>query len=564
MPPFPVLNNSPEAAAMDRREKPRLLGWVSDERHVAVPGVHVQIDREGELAAAVRSTARGAVLAAIEPGRYRVTLNAAGFSGKSSLCDLHPERPLQFRLLSDRLAGYAWPLWARAGERVEFRVHSSRPYRLSLWRHGLRAEQVKLIGWFDEHGPGATLQITPDGDYTGLGAGWNRTGWGSPHHTQFVQVPQPSGLYYFHAEDEQGGYFTFPLVAAPAEPRAPIAVLAASNTWNAYNNWGGRSHYINAAGLPAEPCVYSRQDLLRYSGDGSFREWGHPDSAYLPLSFERPQPHNSVRRGEQPEDPIRGRQQCHLAPAEWRLLAWLEREGYEYDYYAEAQLHSGELDLDSYRLLVLPPHPEYWSRTMFDRVYDWVYRRGGRLAYLGGNGLNCEVELDEAAGTMRCLSELRSTGGSLGSTGASGELLESRMHRSHRSEAGLLGVVCTDAGIMTAAPYRVLAAGHPLFRGTGLRRGDLFGEASLHERCSGGASGHETDKLSPSSPEGVQHLAKGVNPEEGGADLVCFETGGGGAVFSTGSITYCASLLVDPVLSRITRNAFDWLLGEPG
>ena len=29
---------------------------------------------------------------------------------------------------------------------------------------------------------------------------------------------------------------------------------------------------------------------------------------------------------------------------------------------------------------------------MYFRLKTWVFERGGRLLYLGGNGLNCEVE----------------------------------------------------------------------------------------------------------------------------------------------------------------------------
>src|SRR4029078_12255554 len=86
---------------------------------------------------------------------------------------------------------------------------------------------------------------------------------------------------------------------------------------------------------------------------------------------------------------------------------------------------------------------------------------------------------------------------------------ETRTHRTLESEANLLGVVCTVAGIMTAAPYRVIDETHWIFEGTGLRNGDLFGEDTLHERIPGGASGHETDKRSASSPANTTLLAKG-------------------------------------------------------
>jgi hypothetical protein len=107
---------------------------------------------------------------------------------------------------------------------------------------------------------------------------------------------------------------------------------------------------------------------------------------------------------------------------------------------------------------------------------------------------------------------------------------------------------------MTAAPYRTIDSSHWVFAGTGLEDGSIFGEKSLHERIPGGASGHETDKISPSSPKNVKLLAQGMNPDKGGADMVIHEPGGGGAVFSVGSITWPASILVDDAVSKITSN----------
>src|SRR6185312_8482778 len=104
------------------------------------------------------------------------------------------------------------------------------------------------------------------------------------------------------------------------------------------------------------------------------------------------------------------------------------------------QLHAGQLDLDAYQILILSVHPEYWSRTMYGTVKTWVRQRGGRLIYLGGNGLNCEVEfLNEA--TLRCKTQLLSASGSLGMFDLSNPEIwyESRFHRTVESEANLLG-----------------------------------------------------------------------------------------------------------------------------
>lgn len=113
---------------------------------------------------------------------------------------------------------------------------------------------------------------------------------------------------------------------------------------------------------------------------------------------------------------------------------------------------------------------------------------------------------------------------------------------------------------MTAAPYRVIEPSHWVFAGTGLHAGDVFGTESLHERIHGGASGHETDKMSRHSPKGTLLLAKGLNPDDGGAEMVHYELPGGGAAFSVGSITYPSCLLVDAHISRITKNVIDRFL----
>jgi hypothetical protein len=163
--------------------------------------------------------------------------------------------------------------------------------------------------------------------------------------------------------------------------------------------------------------------------------------------------------------------------------------------------------------------------------------------------LNCEVELSADGSAVTCHNTSISSLWPAGMGGA-----ESRMARRHDSEAKLLGVVFNPAGIMTAAPYRVEDGSHWIMRAAGLRAGDGFGERSLHMRCPGGASGHETDKISlANSPANVQLLARGMNPDDGGAHMVTFDTPSGGRVFSTGSITYVSSLLVDEGVSKVTE-----------
>ncbi|HZT32589.1 MAG TPA: N,N-dimethylformamidase beta subunit family domain-containing protein [Bryobacteraceae bacterium] len=537
-----------------------VLAYVSDEMYVALPDVLAEFVSEttGETAV-LRSATSGAFYGDLPPGPYHVLLSKNGYGSKTSRVTLGGGSMPQLRLLSDGLLGYMWPKWVRGGETAEYRVHAVEQYQLTLWRYGWKKEYVRMIGWVDEHGPQANRQTLPDGDFTPGGVRWNMDGYPA---RPVITAPERTGLYYVWARTPSGKAFSFPWVVAPKEPQAKIAVLASTNTWNAYNNFGGRSNYINATRLPDRPVVNARQDLDRYQKPSAFGTWRFPDAEYTPLSFDRPEPNNHLFDDPQVTDPVQGRVQCGQAPGEWRLLGWLEREGFDYDLYAEAQLHDGTLNLDAYGVVMLSIHPEYWTREMYLTLKRWVFERGGRLMYLAGNGLNCEVTLNQH-GQMRCLTHLNSLHGELGGHSEDGTIeYESRMHRTLESEANLLGVACSETGIMTAAPYRVLDASHWIFEGTGLQNGDLFGEQTLHERVPGGASGHETDKRTASSPANTLLLAKGTNPNEGGSEIVVHEPGGGGAVFSVGSITWVPALFPDPHVSRITRNVLTRFLRD--
>jgi hypothetical protein len=139
--------------------------------------------------------------------------------------------------------------------------------------------------------------------------------------------------------------------------------------------------------------------------------------------------------------------------------------------------------------------------------------------------------------------------------------VDSRMHLRGASSVPLLAVATTMTGYETGAPYRVVDADHWAFAGTGLRAGDRFGERSLDLRCPGGASGHETDKVSPNAPDGVRLLARGENPDDGGAHMVHVRVGEG-EVFSVGSISYCTALPVDDAVSAVTRNVLRRFLDD--
>ena len=489
-----------------------LIGYVSDEMDIALEGVRVELSRGDELVE-VRSTASGQVRANVPAGRCRVVLARHGYGRKTVEVDIGPGvQPHRFRLLSDRLLGYAWPKWARAGDRVELRVHSPGPYTASLWHYGWERRQVRDLGRFESFAPGGDRQVLPDGDFTVGGVAWNHHGRRFPPDDRaFITAPERTGLYYVHLEAVGGdAFFSFPFIVAPREPSAPVAVLASNIDWNAYNDFGGRSNYVGSWGLPEVPVINPHQDgpMLRDTGA---RFWDRDD--YAPLSFDRPEPVNRVERDARITDVMERIGEEHVAPATWRLVGWMEREGFAFDLWAETQLHAGALDLDRYKVLVLDQHPEYWSRDMYFAVKAWVFERGGRLVYLGGNGIHCEVELvDGDTAAIHRNTDLSEWLPGRSYEGGPGALVPSRFGQRVENEANLLGVSTTLTGMGTGAPYRVVDDDHWCYEGTGLRTGDLFGEEWLDARNPGGASGHETDKMNASQPAGHAPAGQGHQP----------------------------------------------------
>jgi N,N-dimethylformamidase len=519
-----------------------LIGFVSDENYVALAGVDLEFENEAGSTVAT-SRASGSIYADIAPGHYRVALSKPGFSAKRVEVDVHRDddatfAPLQFRLLSNQLVGFMWPKWVRSGDVSEYCVNSNETFKLELWRYAWEKEFVRSFGWCGEHGPRAMNQILPDTDFTQSGVDWNRVGYNLEFQKHGITAPEKSGLYFLHAKTQSGAFCSFPWIVSPQQPQSDVCVLTSNITWNAYNNFGGRSNYFNQDGLPARPIVNSRQDVARYT---STEIWPFEETG-APLSFQRPETMASIPEDAKITDPIQGRMTSAFAPGEWRLLGWLEREGFGYDLYSETELHFGGFSLDDYKVLVLNNHSEYWSAEMYARVKKWVFEQGGKLMYLGGCGLYAEVEFTDES-TMLCRRE--------GEFDQRGE-----------SPAALLGIEYTHGGFQTGAPYRVINDEHWAIADTGLKKGDLFGHESLHERCPGGASAHETDKIAATSPSSLVHLAKGDNPDGEGADLVIFDTASGGSVFSVGSFCWTLSLPIDDRVSSITTNVLRRFLSD--
>ena len=398
------------------------------------------------------------------------------------------------------IEGYSDRISVFPGERLQLFVHAPRRhFALTVIRHGAHAQPVLHIDSIEgkpQHYAANAYEC---------GANWE------PTFTLEIGADWRGGMYTASITDGSGAAFdmTFIVKKSRQGACADVAVLASTNTWLAYNEWGGASLYC-----------YEIDDGL--DKPGACR-----------VHMQRPNPAASMAGND-----------GHLANAERHILSWLERNGIAYDLYADLDLHDTPDLLRQYSTLLISTHSEYWTDPMY-RGLESFLAAGGNLVYLSGNGLYWKTEIHAQQ------LEVRDDGGSHTFSGEMG----GRWRDCGRPETRTLGVRFTPAGYKsTYCPYKVIAPDHWIFDGTGVEKGSLIGQSGLNM---GGASGWEMDKIAPRhKPAGLVHLAKGTNRWRCGADMTYFTHAGGGGVFSAGSITFGGSLAIDPVLSRMLRNVF--------
>jgi N,N-dimethylformamidase len=284
----------------------------------------------------------------------------------------------------------------------------------------------------------------------------------------------------------------------------------------------------------------------------------------------------------------------HQFPADLELVAWLEERGHAFDVVTDEDLHhEGLALLAGYRVVLTGTHPEYWSGEMLDALEAYV-AGGGRVMYLGGNGLYWVTSVHPArphvvevrrgqAGTRTCASAPGE--GRHASTGEPGGLWRYR----GRAPQRLLGVGFSAQGLGPAQPYRRLPDSRDeraAFAFEGVPDDAAIGASGS---VLGGAAGFEIDRLDHAlgTPLHALRLATAdgfsdayqapveeilmSDSRQGGsvnelvrADLVYTEYPGGGAVFSTGSIAWCGSLATCAAVARITENVLERFAGGAG
>ena len=373
----------------------------------------------------------------------------------------------------DDIEGYCGRLGYGHGDLVSVHVSTrSTHYDVRVERWGASREVVwEATGLAGEY-------FEPPIDADAEGCGW-------PSGVDFaVDEAWRSGFHLvtLRAHEAPAGrdvaYAAF-VVRGRISDRAAALYVLDTNTWHAYNTWGGRSLYTGGHRVShARP--FARGMLVRDDVDRDDRK-------------ARP-----VRRGEQPDvdGTIFQRYRTeHAYPSAigstgWftharRFVEWAERAGYRFDYAVSSDLEQLPELLAPYETVISVGHDEYWSGGQRRAVEEHV-RRGGDFASFSGNTMFWQVRLEDGRDgpSMVCHKysahehdPVVADGRSGAMTGMWADPLVGRPEWELLGAGSAFGLyhrfgAATPRGIGGFVVYR---SGHWMFEGTGLAYGDVLG-----------------------------------------------------------------------------------------
>jgi N,N-dimethylformamidase len=386
----------------------------------------------------------------------------------------------------------------------------------------------------------------------------------------------PSGAYAVHLTAGEAEYFVPFFVRPPAGERQSDAVfLVPTCTYAAYANLRVRIVGQWNELIHGRLTVLDATDLLLLDHSLGLSNYdGHSDgSTVLYSGMDRPVTN------------FRPNGRIYKFCQDMMLIAWAHQAGFDLDMVTDEDLHlEGQAALAGYRTVVTGSHPEYWSTPMLDALEGWL-RKGGRMMYLGGNGFFWRTAYHP---TRPSVVEVRRIGMEQIWSEGSGEAIFSTVPEpggtwlhAGRAPNLIAGVGFITQGFDANSYYRKrpdAADPRAAFVFEGVPE-DLIGDFGA---LMGGAAGYEIDRHdvglgSPSHSLVLASSEKHSNlydlmvgsvvdvlpssdpnaPDALRADMVFFETPGGGAVFSVGSIAWCGSLSwngYDNNVAKITAN----------
>lgn len=324
--------------------------------------------------------------------------------------------------------GYASRMSLKQGEEIAFHISNSRSYYdVFIFREGAERQLVKTIT-----GLKGALQDVPEVGYQ-EGFGWRPA-------TSF-KVPEDwrSGVYVATFPTGQG-LREILFVVRPRTPQAPLLLTIAANTYQAYNNVGGKSFYDYISTDRRHAKVLSFDRPFQFDCLGNFYLWDQ------------------------------------------FFTSWIDAEGYGVDYCVNGD-HDAEPDiLVPYKANLRIGHDEYNSRNECLQLQQFV-RDGGNLILFAGNCFCQEIELRNHQRQIFCakphyhdrptpehpetsflnfMDDLRQR--------TIGVFYTSFVHTKTADPNVFLAPTTEDWGY-----YRVTRPDHWMYEGTGLKEGDAFG-----------------------------------------------------------------------------------------
>ncbi|WP_051792636.1 N,N-dimethylformamidase beta subunit family domain-containing protein [Amycolatopsis jejuensis] len=272
-------------------------------------------------------------------------------------------------------------------------------------------------------------------------------------------------------------------VVKPAVPRPDaIALVLATSTWAAYNDWGGANHYFGRhPGTPRgrSPILSAQRPWARGQvwlppGAPRWVNETRPKSA-LPARYEAIEWANLNSYSK------------YYAAAGWatferHFVQWAEAAGYRVDVYTQDDLHGEPGLLDAYRCASFIGHDEYWTAEMRAAVDSFV-THGGRVARFAGN-FTWQIRLEDG-GQVAYKYDARDHDPITGTdrtrmTGAWEDPLVGNPGATTFGVNALRGLYAAFGGMAPRAArgFTVFRPAHWALRGTGLGYGDMFGDES--------------------------------------------------------------------------------------
>jgi hypothetical protein len=374
----------------------------------------------------------------------------------------------------DDVEGYGDRLSYAPGDTARLHV-SCRTERFDVTVHRWGATQ-ELV-WEARRLPGAEHPTPPDAD--AFGCGW-------PVAIEVpIELHWRSGCYLVTFTAEGGtpgrdtGYAMF--IVRAARPSAPSLFVLATNTWHAYNNWGGRSLYTGGVQVSfARP--FGRGLLVRDVVERDDRK------ARPRYRNEEPDVDGAIYQEYRYAHGYPG----YMSSAGWftyerQFVEWAEAAGVELDYAVSSDLDERPELVEGYAAVIGCGHDEYWSAGQRAAVEAHV-RGGGNYLSCSGNTMFWQVRLVGEPGSndrgLLCHKyrahlddPVVGTAAEATMTGMWGDPLVGR------PETALLGAgsawgLYNRFGMATprgSGAFTVYRHDHWLFEGTGLRYGDLLG-----------------------------------------------------------------------------------------